>query len=102
MPNREFNELISVVRPPAPEVPRAEQLARQRQQVFHAHEPRSVQRGPANPEREFQPVATQTGPASVDRAEVCVLDERGGHVQLGMHCPHFKNFSRDEVIDVIF
>jgi len=102
MPNNEFHEVVQIVRPPAPELPRAEQLAAERQKTFHSHEPVQVQPGPPNPGREFTPVPPEPVPARMDRAGVCVLDERGGHQVLGVQCPHFKDWNRDEVIEVTF
>lgn len=87
--NFELEELCqSPVRPPVPEVPRAEQLARERQMVFHSHRAGQVPHGaPPNPVRDHQPIPGQdSGP--VHAADVCVLDERGGHRKLGMRCPH--------------
>lgn len=64
------------VRPPVPEVPRAEQLERERQMIFHSHRAGEVSH--AN--------LPDSGP--VNPGEVCVLDERGGHRRLGANCPH--------------
>lgn len=75
--NFELGELMkSPVRPPVPEVPRAEQLEYERQMLFHSHRSGEVPHG-ALPEN---------GP--VDPANVCVLDDRGGHRRLGQKCPH--------------
>jgi len=62
----------------------------ERQQVFHSHQPGGVQHGPP----------PDSGP--VNRADICVLDERGGHRKLGMRCPHFKDFDPDAVTEVRF
>jgi hypothetical protein len=75
-------------RPPAPEIPRAEQLAHERQQLFHGHRSGQVPHSePGNSSRQFQPLPGEgTGP--VQAADVCVLDDRGGHRRIGQRCPH--------------
>jgi hypothetical protein len=91
-----------MVRPPAPELPPAERLRRERQEIFRSYVPGQVQHGvPPDPRRQHQPASPDIiGP--VEKPEVCVLDERGGHRQLGYRCPHFAGFNRDEVIEVSF
>lgn len=75
--NFDLDELCrSPVRPPVPEIPRAEQLARERQNIFHSYRSGEV------------PHANLPDSGPVQQADVCVLDERGGHRKLGMHCPH--------------
>jgi hypothetical protein len=88
--NRDFSELVQMVRPPVPEMPTAERLARERQQIFHSHQPGQIQH------------ATPLDSGPVERQDVCILDERGGHRKLGWRCPHFAEFDRDEVIEVKF
>jgi len=100
MPNRDFNELVDVLRPPAPEIPRAEQLERERLGIFYSHEPGTALHAPENPAREFQPDNGPVEPIPMGRAAVCVLDERGGHVRLGENCPHFEGYDRDTVTEV--
>jgi len=102
MPNRDFNELVAIVRPPAPEIPPAVRQERERQGIFHSHEPGQAPRGPESDAREFKPDRDAMHPVHMDRAEVCVLDERGGHLRLGQHCPHFKGYDKDEVTEVTF
>lgn len=74
--NFELGDLMkSPVRPPAPEVPRAEVLEYERQMLFHSH-------------RSGEVPHAQEDSGPVDPANVCVLDDRGGHRKLGQHCPH--------------
>lgn len=75
--NFEFGDLMkSPVRPPAPEIPRAEQLERERQMIFHSYQSGGVP-------HEDPP---HSGP--VDPSDICVLNERGAHLRLGRRCPH--------------
>jgi hypothetical protein len=86
--NSDIDDLaVPSVRPPVPEVPRAEQLAHERQMIFHGHQSGQVPRSAPNPYRQRQDLpGMDSGP--VHAAEVCVLDERGGHRRLGRNCPH--------------
>jgi len=102
MPNNEFNELVQVVRPPAPEVPTAERLARERQGIFYSHEPREALRGPESPAREFKPDSGPGACIPMGRSAVCVLDERGGHLKLGERCPHFADYDGETVTQITF
>ena len=103
MSNRDFSELVTALRPPAPEVPRAQQLEYQRQQIFHSHQPGMVPRGPENDAREFRALEPVDAPALRGGAETCVLDERGGHLRLGRNCPHgLTGFDPNEVLTVDF
>lgn len=90
--NFEHDELCrSPVRPPVPEMPRAEVLARERQMVFHSHRSGEV------------PHANLPDSGPVNPGDVCLLDERGGHRRLGAHCPHgLIGADFDTVTDVLF
>jgi hypothetical protein len=90
--NFELGDLCkSSVRPPVPEIPRAELLERERQGIFHSH--RSGEVPHAN--------LPDSGPVAQD--DICVLDERGGHRKLGRNCPHgLIGADFDTVTDVLF
>jgi hypothetical protein len=82
--NLDHDDLMTVVRPPTPELPSAEKQWRNQRQVFHSHQAGQVPHAPI-----------ESGP--VARHETCILNERGGHKMMGVNCPHFLNYNPEEI-----
>ncbi len=42
-------------------------------------------------------VASAPDRAAVPRDEVCIMDSRGGHRRIGLHCPHGVGFGQEHI-----
>lgn len=93
------DDMIVTLRPPAPEIPPEVRSWQEKQNIFHSQHPRSSPLPSGGGWRDHEPIP-DSGSGIVPRQDVCVLNERGGHLQLGLHCPHGLGYSDDTTYEV--